>query len=89
MKDPRIDQYIKKSADFAQPILEHLRALVHQGCPGVEETIKRSMPAFVHQGLLCMMAAFKQHATLHFWRHKLVVGKISEKEAMGEFGRIT
>ena len=39
-KDPRIDAYIAKSADFAKPILKHLRELVHQGCPHVEETVK-------------------------------------------------
>ena len=69
--------------------MKHLRDLVHQGCPAVEETIKWSMPAFVYKGLLCMMAAFKHHATLHFWRHELVVGRIGQKQAMGEFGRIT
>jgi len=62
---------------------------VHQACPEIDETIKWSMPAFVHKGLLCMMAAFKQHATFHFWRHQLVVGNTEQKDAMGEFGRIT
>ena len=55
--DPRIDAYIAKSAEFAQPILKHLRELVHQTCPAVQETLKWSMPSFVHKGLLCMMAA--------------------------------
>jgi hypothetical protein len=41
-QDPRIDTYIAKSADFAKPILTHLRALVHQACPEAEETIGRS-----------------------------------------------
>jgi len=74
---------------FARPVLKHLRQLVHQACPEIDETIKWSMPAFVHKGLLCMMAAFKQHATFHFWRHQLVVGNTEQKDAMGEFGRIT
>jgi hypothetical protein len=39
-------------------------------------------------GLLCIMAAFKQHASFHFWRHKLVVGATGWKTGMGEFGRI-
>jgi uncharacterized protein YdeI (YjbR/CyaY-like superfamily) len=89
MKDPRIDAYIAKSAGFAQPILNHLRELVHRGCPQVEETLKWSMPSFVYKGMLCQMAAFKQHATFGFWKHELVVGKTSEKEGMGQFGRIT
>lgn len=88
-RDPRIDSYIKKSAEFARPILKHLRELVHLGCPEVEETIKWSMPAFDYKGLLCGMAAFKQHATLNFWKSEFVIGKNRQKEAMGQFGRIT
>ncbi len=38
-KDPRIDAYIAMSADFAEPILKHIRKLVHAACPDVEETI--------------------------------------------------
>lgn len=38
-KDPRIDVYIAKSAAFAQPILLHLRALIHAQCPDAVETI--------------------------------------------------
>jgi uncharacterized protein YdeI (YjbR/CyaY-like superfamily) len=88
-KNPRIDAYIAKSAEFARPILKHLRVLVHQGCPEVEETLKWSMPSFVYKGLLCGMAAFKQHATFGFWKHELVVGKTADQEGMGQFGRIT
>jgi uncharacterized protein YdeI (YjbR/CyaY-like superfamily) len=88
-RDTRVDAYIAKSAGFAQPILNHLRELVHRGCPEVEETLKWSRPSFVHKGLLCGMAAFKQHATFGFWKHELVVGKTGEKEGMGQFGRIT
>ena len=63
--DPRIDAYIDKQADFARPILEHVRAAVHEACPEVEETIKWSMPTFVYGGgILCGMAAFKQHAVV-------------------------
>lgn len=87
-KDPRVDAYIAKSAEFARPILNHIRALVHQGCSEVEETLKWNMPSFVYKGLLCGMAAFKQHATFGFWKHELVVGKNSEGDGMGQFGRI-
>jgi uncharacterized protein YdeI (YjbR/CyaY-like superfamily) len=88
-KDPRIDAYIEKSAEFAQPILRHLRELIHQGCPEVEETLKWGMPAFVYKGLLCGMAAFKQHATFGLWKHELVIGKKASRDSMGQFGRIT
>ena len=31
--DPRIDAYIARQADFARPILDHLRDIVHEACP--------------------------------------------------------
>ncbi len=66
--DPRIDAYIDKSASFAQPILTHLRDLVHQACPDVEETMKWSMPHFDYKGVMCSMASFKQHCSVSFWK---------------------
>lgn len=88
--DPRVDAYIAKSADFAKPILAHLRAAVHEACPDTEETIKWSSPTFLYKGkMLASMAAFKAHATFGFWRGKEVLGDSkAEMEAMGQFGRI-
>jgi uncharacterized protein YdeI (YjbR/CyaY-like superfamily) len=90
-RDPRIDAYIARQADFARPILEHLRAALHAACPGIEETIKWSMPSFYHKGRpLAGMAAFKAHATFGFWQHsQLIEGEKRNEEAMGSFGRIT
>jgi uncharacterized protein YdeI (YjbR/CyaY-like superfamily) len=92
--DPRIDAYIAKSAPFARPILKHLRAVVHRGCPAATETMKWSMPHFEHAGhILCGMAAFKAHCTFHFWHQGMeavVAGSGAKRnEAMGNFGRIT
>ena len=89
-KDPRIDAYIAKSADFAKPILKHLRKVVHAGCPQVEETMKWSMPHFDYKGVMCGMAAFKEHCAFGFWKESLVFDgiKAGEKTAMGSFGCI-
>lgn len=85
--DPRVDAYIEKRAEFARPILERLRELVHATCPDVEETIKWGMPSFEYHGILCGMAAFKQHAVFGFWKHELVIGDDEKwREAMGSFG---
>ena len=88
--DPRIDAYIEKSADFAKPILEHLRKLVHKACPEVEETWKWSVPHFTYKGMLCHMAAFKAHASFGFWKQSLLETDAfpAEKTAMGSFGKI-
>ena len=92
IRDPRVDAYIAKSAEFAQPILRHLREAVHAACPDVEETMKWSMPSFTHAGgILCHMAAFKQHCAFGFWKGALIVppGGTDNDSAMGQFGRIT
>jgi uncharacterized protein YdeI (YjbR/CyaY-like superfamily) len=88
--DPRIDSYIARQADFARPILDHLRSAVHAACPEAEETVKWSMPHFLYKGqMLAGMAAFKAHATFGFWRAKEVLGETgAEREAMGQFGRL-
>src|SRR5471032_2666688 len=89
--DPRVDAYIAKSGDFAQPILLHLREAMHAACPDVEETMKWSFPHFQYQGMLCSMAAFKAHCAFNFWKHELLMGAADSEaqEAMGQFGRIT
>lgn len=96
-KDPRIDAYIIGSADFAKPILKHLRKLVHQACPDVEETIKWDFASFDYKGPFCSMASFKQHCVFGFWKSRLLKDPgnyLGERfnqggEAMGNMGRIT
>ncbi len=86
--DPRVDAYIAHAADFARPLLEHLRDVVHHAVPEVRETIKWGMPFFVAgERILCHMAAFKQHCAFGLWRGKGMVKNASD-EAMGQFGRI-
>ncbi|MBV9930941.1 MAG: YdeI/OmpD-associated family protein [Alphaproteobacteria bacterium] len=89
-RDPRIDAYIARQADFARPILDHIRAAVHDACPDVEESIKWSMPAFLLNGRpLANMAAFKAHASFGFWRGRELIGDQVQEGAMGQFGRLT
>jgi uncharacterized protein YdeI (YjbR/CyaY-like superfamily) len=90
-RDRRIDAYIAKSGDFAKPVLEHLRQVVHAACPDVEETIKWGHPAFIRHGLLCNMAAFKEHCTLGFWKGSLILDSQGRRAdgGWGQFGRIT
>jgi len=92
-RDPRVDAYIAKSADFAKPILKHLRKVVHAACPEVEETLKWGSPSFVYQGIVAGMAAFKSHCVFGFWKYSLLStppgGPSGEQDsAMGQFGRI-
>ena len=86
-----VDAYIAKAPEFAQPILNHLRKLVHQACPEVEETFKWSFPVFLHKGMLCSMAAFKQHCSFGFWKGELILDAKGGRadEGMGQIGKIT
>ncbi len=89
-RDPRIDAYIAKSQEFARPILEHVRAIVHEACPEVEEKIKWGFPHFDYKGMLCSVAAFKEHCAFGFWKGSLILDKDGVSgDAMGQFGRIT
>lgn len=89
--DPRIDAYIEKSADFAKPILTHIRKLVHKACPDIEETMKWSMPHFDLKGPVCNMAAFKQHCAFGFWKQQLLkpAGIDTDRNTLSSFGKIT
>ncbi|MER3523379.1 MAG: hypothetical protein C4326_04760 [Ignavibacteria bacterium] len=93
-KGPRVDAYIAASAEFARPILLHLRRLVHRACPDVQETIKWGFPHFEYHGVLCSMAAFKKHCAFGFWKASAIrdaAGILREtgSEGMGHLGRIT
>ena len=92
-KDPRVDVYIAKSQPFAQPILKHLRKLIHEACPDVEETIKWSFTSFDYKGPFCSIAAFKQHCAMGFWKAALMkdADKFlnAQKDSMGHFDKIT
>jgi hypothetical protein len=87
--DPRIDAYISASPDFAQPILVHVRAVIHAACPNVEETMKWSRPHFQYQGMLCQMSAFKAHCALGFWKGSVLFPDAPDSGGMGHFGRLT
>jgi uncharacterized protein YdeI (YjbR/CyaY-like superfamily) len=93
-KDPRVDAYIEKAQPFAQPILRHLRKVVHTACPEAQETMKWSFPHFDYKGIFCAMASFKQHCTFGFWKGSLLRDSVQGmptggEKAMGQFGRIT
>jgi uncharacterized protein YdeI (YjbR/CyaY-like superfamily) len=92
-KNPAVDAYIAKSADFAKPILTHIREVVHAAVPEVEEEMKWSTPNFMYKGMLCGMAAFKQHCAVGFWKGSLIRdakgNPLTGDSSAGSLGRIT
>ena len=87
-RDPRVDAYIAKAPDFARPVLSHVRELVHQACPEIEETMKWSVPHFEQGGVLCGMAAFRQHCNIILWKGALIPGGKGRDEK-GNFRNVT
>jgi uncharacterized protein YdeI (YjbR/CyaY-like superfamily) len=90
--DNRIDAYINKSADFAKPVLNYLREIVHEASPLIVETMKWSSPFFDYKGPVCQMATFKTYSSFGFWKAPLLndthgVLKIGDGKA-GSFGPI-
>jgi uncharacterized protein YdeI (YjbR/CyaY-like superfamily) len=87
-KNPKVDEYIANAAEFAQPILKKLRVLIHQAHPDIEENIKWGMPSFDYKGIVCHLAAFKNHCSFGFMKHKLIKG-LDGDGGMNSFGKIT
>lgn len=95
-KEPKVDTYISKAADFAKPILSHFRELVHATCPEAQEVIKWGFPHFDYLGgPMCSMASFKQHCAIGFWKASLMknspelAANAKTEVSMGHLGRIT
>lgn len=92
-RNPAFDTYMDKAAPFARPILAHLRNLAHAAQPGLSETLKWGFPHFEYKGMVCHMAAFKQHCVFGFWKATLLtdphqVLTVQGKTAMGHLGQI-
>ena len=81
--NPKVDAYIAKQADFARPILEHVRKLVHEALPEGEEGLKWGVPYFMVNGKNAVgMAAFKNHASV------IVCSTVTAGGGMGSFGKL-
>ena len=92
--NPKVDAYFGKVRPFAEPIMWHLRELIHKGCPGVVETIKWSRPFFEYKGMiLCNISAFNEHCSFGFWGEEIGAvlrdSKVIQEGGMGSLGRIT
>ncbi|CAH0142543.1 YdeI/OmpD-associated family protein [Chryseobacterium sp. Bi04] len=91
----KVDEYIDKSPDFAQPVLIYLREIIHEACPDAEEAIKWKFPTFMYKGkILCSITSFKHYCSLGFWLHQEMktlkeIETTAEKSSMFSLGKIT
>lgn len=62
-----IDERIASLCDWRGPMLAHVRDLIHQAVPDVEETWKwRGVPVWEHAGILCTGETYKTAVKLTF-----------------------
>lgn len=89
-RDPRIDDKIAKAGEFARPILEHFRKLVHSTIDGVEEAVKWGMPHFTYKGKnVAGMAAFKAHCAVMIHGAGRRAHGHTDTGGMGSYGKIS
>ena len=91
--DPKIDVYIEKAPAYAQPIIRHLRQLIHRAAPQVTEVMKWGHPHFDYKGPFMGIGAFKEHMGLNFWKSTLMddpagLFATAEKGSAGSIGKI-
>jgi uncharacterized protein YdeI (YjbR/CyaY-like superfamily) len=91
--DPRIDDYIAKAPVYAQPIIKHIRTLIHHAAPQITEVVKWGHPHFDYKGPMMGIGAFKEHMGLNFWKSTLMddpagLFATAEKGTAGSIGKI-
>jgi uncharacterized protein YdhG (YjbR/CyaY superfamily) len=57
----QIDEYIRKTPENVQEILQTLRRIIQEEAPEAQEAFSYQMPTFVLNGNLVHFAAFKNH----------------------------
>lgn len=92
--DPKVDDYIARSPQFAKPILARLRQIVHEGSPEVKEALRSGRPTFFYKGkTLAVMTAFATHCAFSFWvpsvSQKLAESAVAAADSPSRLGRLT
>jgi uncharacterized protein YdeI (YjbR/CyaY-like superfamily) len=71
--DPKVDAYIAGAAEFARPILTHLRKVMHGACPELVEAIKWGIPHFDYRGeMMCIVASGARHCSFTFYKQEIM-----------------
>ncbi len=80
-----LDDYISEVSISVQPIVSHLRTLVHKAFPEIEENIKWNAPSFECGGKnVCSIMAFKKHVNFMFHQGKSLADTNEVLENIGE-----
>lgn len=80
-----VDEYIKNASVVTQPIITHLREIIHKAAPEIEEKIKWRAPSFEANGrIICNIMAFKKHVNFMFHQGKELSDPNGILENIGE-----
>ena len=60
-----IDRYIEEQAEEVRPLLQRIRATIHEAAPEAQERISWRMPTFWQGKNLIHFAAFKKHIGIY------------------------
>lgn len=92
--NPAVDAYIAESEDFAKPILEHLRQIIHDTCPEVQEVVKWGYPHFDYKGdMMCILGSFKNHCSFSLYKAALmsdpnIIASVKAGQKMGYMNKL-
>ena len=68
MHDPRVDEYLAAAPEWQREVMAHVRELLHEADPQIEETIKRTVqPYFVLNGNVAAFLKTKDHVTVFLY----------------------
>ena len=85
-----MDSYIENASETTKPILVHLRKLINQAEPEIEENIKWNAPSFEYNGkIVCNVMAFKKHVNFMFHQGKELKNYSEFLENVGEKSNMT
>jgi len=68
IKDPRVDDYIKRLEEWQRNICNQVRDLIHEADPDIIETVKfTNRPYFVLNGNVCAILATNKHINVFIY----------------------
>jgi uncharacterized protein YdhG (YjbR/CyaY superfamily) len=66
-KAKTVDQFVKEAPAEARPVLEHIRKIVKQAVPDVEETMGYGKPYYKYHGWMTGVTLYTKHLGVEIW----------------------
>ena len=69
-----IDKQISQLLDWQTKTTTHLRSLIHEADPDINEEVKWGTAVFTHNGMVCALGSFKDHVKINFFQGAALSG---------------